>query len=131
MRLMQTILAIPLTISLAIGLVACFVLTQVGVTLKGASLIIGLFTVAVLSGYGIWRFDKETTQISRGLRVRTGEVSMLWYLAPLLGIIGGFWAYRELRKTHEKLARRLLLTSILVTIVLIIFRLYRLVMLKR
>ena len=123
--LMQVILAVPLTISLAIGLVACFVLTEVGVTLKGASFIIGLFTVAALSGYGIWRFDKEASVISRELRVRTGEVSMLWYLAPLSGIIGGIWAYRELRKTHEKLAKRLLLTSILVTIVLIIFRVYR------
>ena len=115
--LMEVALGILLTISLAIGSVACFVLVEVGITLKGGSFVIGLFTVAALSGYGIWRFDREATRISRELRVRTGEVSMLWYLAPLAGIIGGIWAYYELRKTHEKRARTLLILSGLVTIV--------------
>ena len=120
MWLMEVALAIPLVISLAIGLVACFVLAEVGVTLKGASFTIGLFTVAALSGYGIWRFDREATKISRELRVRTGESSKLWYLAPLSGIIGGIRAYRELRNTDKKLARMLLLLSGLVTILLFI-----------
>ena len=125
MWLMEVALCIPLVVSLAIGLVACFVLAEVGVTLKGASFVIGLFTVAALSGYGVWRFDREATRISRELRVRTGEVSKLWYLAPLSGLIGGIWAYYELRKTDEKLARKLLVLGGLVTIVLIFVRAYK------
>jgi hypothetical protein len=97
---MQVILAVPTTISLAIGLVACFVLTEVGVTLKGASFIIGLFTIAVLSRYGIWRFDKKATKISRGLRVRTGEVSLLWYLARALIVV------LKSKKMNERAHRR-------------------------
>ena len=117
---MEVVLLIPIFVSLAIGLVACFVLVEVGITLKDASFTIGLFTVAALCIYGIWRFDREATKISRELRARTGEVSKLWYLTPILGIIGGIWAYYELRKTDEKLARKLLILSGLVSILLFI-----------
>ncbi len=120
--LMEAALAIPTFIFLAIGLVACMVVVETGVTLKGVSLVLGLFAAGSLCIYGMWRIDREAGAISRELTERTGEVSKIWYLAPLTGLIGGISAYYKLRETDEKLAWKLLTLGVLVTIVLIIWR---------
>jgi len=120
--LMEAALAIPTFAFLALGLVACMVVAETGVTLKGVSLVLGLFSAGSLCIYGIWRIDREAGEISRELTERTGEVSKIWYLAPLTGLIGGIAAYYKLRETDEKLAWKLLLLGVLVTIVLIIWR---------
>ena len=120
--LMEVALAIPTFIFLAIGLVACMVVAETGVTLKGVSLVLGLFAAGSLCIYGMWRIDREAGEISRELTERTGEISKIWYLAPLAGLIGGISAYYKLRETDEKLAWKLLLLGALVTIVLIIWR---------
>jgi len=120
--LMEAALAIPAFAFLALGLVACMVVAETGVTLKGVSLVLGLFSAGSLCIYGIWRIDREAGEISRELTERTGEVSKIWYLAPLTGLIGGIAAYYKLRETDEKLAWKLLLLGVLVTIVLIIWR---------
>ncbi len=120
--LMEVALAIPTFIFLAIGLVACMVVVETGVTLKGVSLVLGLFSAGSLCIYGIWRIDREAGEISRELTERTGEISKIWYLAPLAGLIGGISAYYKLRETDEKLAWKLLILGTLVTIVLIIWR---------
>jgi len=120
--LMEAALAIPAFAFLALGLVACMVVAEAGVTLKGVSLVLGLFSAGSLCIYGIWRIDREAGEISRELTERTGEVSKIWYLAPLTGLIGGIAAYYKLRETDEKLAWKLLLLGVLVTIVLIIWR---------
>ena len=120
--LMEAALAIPAFAFLALGLVACMVVAETGVTLKGVSLVLGLFSAGSLCIYGIWRIDREAGEISRELTERTGEVSKIWYLAPLTGLIGGIAAYYKLRETDEKLAWKLLLLGVLVTIVLILMR---------
>ena len=120
--LMEAALAIPTFAFLALGLVACIVVAETGVTLKGVSLVLGLFSAGSLCIYGIWRIDREAGEISRELTERTGEVPKKWYLAPLTGLIGGIAAYYKLRETDEKLAWKLLLLGVLVTIVLIIWR---------
>ena len=120
--LMEAALAIPAFAFLALGLVACMVVAETGITLKGVSLVLGLFSAGSLCIYGIWRIDREAGEISRELTERTGEVSKIWYLAPLTGLIGGIAAYYKLRETDEKLAWKLLLLGVLVTIVLIIWR---------
>jgi len=120
--LMEAALAIPTFVFLAIGLVACMVVAETGVTLKGVSLVLGLFAAGSLCIYGIWRIDREAGEISRELTERTGEVSKIWYLAPLTGLIGGIAAYYKLKETDEKLAWKLLLLGVLVTIVLILLR---------
>jgi len=123
--IIEIVLAIPLFIGLAIGLVACMVIASMGITLKGVLLVVGLFTIAALSGYGIWRCDKEAGKISMEEIERTGEASKPWYLAPLAGLIGGLSAYYKLKDFDEKLARRLLFLGILVTIVLMGVQAYR------
>ncbi len=120
--LMEAALAIPTFAFLALGLVACIVVAETGVTLKGVSLVLGLFSAGSLCIYGIWRIDREAGEISRELTERTGEVPKIWYLAPLTDLIGGIAAYYKLRETDEKLAWKLLLLGVLVTIVLIIWR---------
>jgi uncharacterized membrane protein len=120
--LMEAALAIPAFAFLALGLVACMVVAETGVTLRGVSLVLGLFSAGSLCIYGIWRVDREAGEISRELTERTGEVSKIWYLAPLTGLIGGIAAYYKLRETDEKLAWKLLLLGVLVTIVLILMR---------
>ena len=120
--LMEAALAIPAFAFLALGLVACMVVAETGVTLRGVSLVLGLFSAGSLCIYGIWRIDREAGEISRELTERTGEVSKIWYLAPLTGLIGGIAAYYKLKETDEKLAWKLLLLGVLVTIVLILMR---------
>ena len=120
--LMEAALAIPAFAFLALGLVVCMVVVETGVTFKGVSLVLGLFAAGSLCIYGIWRIDREAGEISRELTERTGEVSKIWYLAPLTGLIGGIAAYYKLRETDEKLAWKLLLLGVIVTIVLIIWR---------
>ena len=44
--LMEAALAIPTFAFLALGLVACMVVAETGVTLKGVSLVLGLFASA-------------------------------------------------------------------------------------
>ena len=102
--LMEAALAIPTFVFLALGLVSCMVVAETGVTLKGVSLVLGLFAAGSLCIYGMWRIDREAGAISRELTERTGEVSKIWYLAPLTGLIGGIAAYYKLRETDEKLA---------------------------
>ena len=119
--LMEAILCIPLFISLAVGAVALTVLASEGLfTFRGGVLVAGMFSTAGLCVYGIWRLDREATMLSRELRKRTGKVSKLWYLAPLIGLIGGLWAYRELRNTDPELARTLLLAGAAATVLYII-----------
>lgn len=120
--LMEVALAIPTFIFLAIGLVACMVVVETGVTLKGVSLVLGLFAAGSLCIYGMWRIDREAGEISRELTERTGEISKIWYLAPFAGLIGGIAAYYKLREIDEKLAWKLLLLGVLVTIILILGR---------
>jgi len=120
--LMEAALAIPAFAFLALGLVACMVVAETGITLKGVSLVLGLFSAGSLCIYGIWRIDREAGEISRELTERTGEVSKIWYLAPLTGLIGGIAAYYKLGEIDEKLAWKLLLLGVLVTIVLILMR---------
>lgn len=120
--LMEAALAIPAFAFLALGLVACMVVAETEITLRGVSLVLGLFSAGSLCIYGIWRIDREAGEISRELTERTGEVSKIWYLAPLTGLIGGIAAYYKLRETDEKLAWKLLLLGVLVTIVLILMR---------
>jgi len=120
--LIEVALAIPTFIFLAIGLVAYMVVVETGVTLKGVSLVLGLFAAGSLCIYGMWRIDRDAGEISRELTERTGEISKIWYLAPLAGLIGGISAYYKLRETDEKLAWKLLILGALVTIALIIWR---------
>ncbi len=118
--LMEAILCIPFFISLGVGAVALIMLASEGLfTFRGGVLVAGLFSIAGLCVYGIWRLDREATMISRELRKKTGKVSKLWYLAPLIGLIGGLWAYRELRNTDPELARTLLLAGAAATVLYI------------
>lgn len=119
--LMEVVLCVPLFLSLIIGAVSLTVIvTESLFTFRGGVLVVGLFSIAGLCSYGIWRLDKAASKASRELRKRTGKVSKLWYLAPLIGIIGGLWAYRELKNTDPELARTLLLVGVVATILYII-----------
>ena len=119
--LIEIVLCIPLVICLAVGGVAAFVLASEGIwTFQGGALVAGLFSIAGLCVYGIWRLDREATMLSRELRKTTGKVSKLWYLAPLIGLLGGLWAYRELRNTDPELAKTLLFAGAVATVLFVI-----------
>ena len=117
--LTEGVLAILLFVFLAIGSVSIFVIYYENLlNLRSVLLAAGLFTGAGLCIYGIWRIDKKTMGISEEIYKRTGKVTKLWYLAPvLIGFLGGIWGWYCVRDKDPKMAKRLLILGFIFTVV--------------
>lgn len=126
MWLMKAALSISLILASSTFLVACFLLYLGKIAFPPATLggwfllissLIGMPAIIASCWYGIRGLSKKASKLSTELWERTGEVTKLWYLAPvLLGWFGGLVAYLDTRKRDEKLAWRLLIFGILVSI---------------
>jgi uncharacterized membrane protein YfcA len=117
--LAEAALAILLFVFLAIGSVSIFVTYYENLfNLRSILLAAGLFIGAGLCIYGIWRIDKKAKGISEEIYERTGKVTKLWYLAPvLMGFIGGIWGWYCVRKKDPKMAKWLLILGIIFSVV--------------
>lgn len=117
--LAELALAIPLLVFLAIGFVSIFViLSENLLNLRSVLLTAGLFIGAGICVYGIWRIDKKAEGISEEIYERTGEVTKLWYLAPILGgLLGGILGWYQVRRKDPQMARRLLILGVVATVV--------------
>lgn len=124
--LMKAALSISLILASSTFLVACLLLYLGKITFPPATLrgwfllissLIGMPAIIMSCWYGVRGLSKKASKLSTELWEKMGDVTKLWYLAPvLLGWLGGLVAYWDTRKRDEKLAWRLLIFGILVSI---------------
>jgi hypothetical protein len=86
-----------------------------------------LGAIIIIGGFGwlVWRtFKGKETQVS-GLEDKERRISSLWYLLPLLaGFIGGLIGWLLTYGHNPKEARNLLVGGIIMTIFVILFRIF-------